>query len=267
MHEVEERVDRVEVELAQFIAQSKATIRHMDEMIERSDQRSAEMKGETDRSIANMKTETDRTIAKTKAETDRSIAEMRAETDRSIAEMKAETDRSIAKRHAETDRLIAEMKEESRKHNIEMAQIANRIGRFAEDFVNPNIPRVAREVFGIAQFEFEGQRVKRWQATDPGRSREFDCVIAGGKLLLISECKLTARAKDVDDFAASLEDIFDYFTEYRGYTLAPIYASLALSPDLVRRLTRVKIYAMALGERTMELLNLEQVRARRAGGH
>ena len=233
MEAIEERVDRVEVELAQFIAQSKATIRHMDEMIGRSDQRSAEMK---------------------------------AETDRSIAEMRAETDRWIAKMEADTDRSIAEMREEARKHNIEMAQIANRIGRFAEDFVNPNIPRVAREIFGIAQFEFEGQRVKRWQATDPGRSREFDCVIAGGQLLLISECKLTARAKDVDDFAESLEDLFDYFTEYRGYALAPIYASLALSPDLVRRLTRVKIYAMALGERTMELLNLEQVRARRANG-
>ena len=158
---------------------------------------------------------------------------------------------------------VEQMREEGRRHTVEMAQIANRIGRFAEDFVNPNIPRVAREVFGLAQFEFEGQRVKRWHVTDPGRSREFDCVIAGSKHLLISEAKLTARAKDLDDFAESLKDIFDYFTEYRGYTLAPIFASLALSPDLVRRLTRHKIYALALGERTMELLNVEAVRARR----
>ena len=160
---------------------------------------------------------------------------------------------------------MAQMREDGRRHAVEMAQIANRIGRFAEDFVNPNIPRVAREVFGIAQFEFEGQRVKRWQPADPGRSREFDCIIAGSKHLIIAEAKLTSRVKDIDEFAESLEDIFDYFTEYRGYTLAPIFASLALNPDLVRRLTRVKIYAMALGEHTMELLNLEQVRARRSG--
>lgn len=164
------------------------------------------------------------------------------------------------------DQNVVEIRQEGRRHAVEMAQIANRIGRFAEDFVNPNIPRVARDVFGVAQFEFEGQRVKKWHATDPGRSREFDCVIAGSKHLIISEAKLTARGKDIDDFAASLRDVFDYFTEYRGYTLVPILASLALGPDLVRRLNRVKIYAMALGEHTMEFLNLEQVRARRSAG-
>ena len=40
----------------------------------------------------------------------------------------------------------------------------------------------------------------------------------------------------------------------------------ALSADFVRRLTRLKIYALALGERTMELLNVEQVRGRRMNG-
>ena len=38
---------------------------------------------------------------------------------------------------------------------------------------------------------------------------------------------------------------------------------MAVGPDLLKRLTRLKIYALVLGERTMELLNLEEVRAKR----
>ncbi|MBI4657596.1 MAG: hypothetical protein HY735_01895, partial [Verrucomicrobia bacterium] len=67
-------------------------------------------------------------------------------------------------------------------------------------------------------------------------------------------------------FVGALKEVFDYFPEFQGYTLVPIFASMALSADQVRRLTRLKIYAMALGQRTMELLNLEQVRARRPHG-
>ncbi|MBI2926669.1 MAG: hypothetical protein HYY24_13315 [Verrucomicrobia bacterium] len=83
---------------------------------------------------------------------------------------------------------------------------------------------------------------------------------------MISEAKLIGRVSDIDEFADALKEVFEFFPEYRGYALAPIFASLALGPDVVRRLTRLNIYALALGERTMELLNLEQVRARRANG-
>ncbi|MBI4657591.1 MAG: hypothetical protein HY735_01870 [Verrucomicrobia bacterium] len=205
--EVEERVDRVEVELAQFTAQSKATIRHMDELIARSDQRLAA-----------------------------------------------------------TERVIAELKEDARKHTLEMARIADRIGRFAEDIVGPNIPRLAREVFGIAQAELRVQRIDKPSRKDPSQWREFDFVITGHNQLIITETKSTARVKYIDEFAESLKDIFDYFPEFQGYKVVPIFASMALSPEFVRRLTRHKIYALALGERTMELLNLEQVRTRRANG-
>ena len=193
MEAIEERVDRVGVELAEFIAQSKTTIRHMDEM-------------------------------------------------------------------------IAELKEESRTHNFEMARIADRIGRFAEDIVAPNIPRLAEEIFGVGQIEFEAPRVKRRHSRDPSRVREFDVVVAGHRHLLVTSVKATARNGDIPEFVAALKDVFDYFPEFRGYTLVPIFASMALGPEAVRRLTRLKIYALALGQRTMELLNLEDVRARRADG-
>lgn len=155
------------------------------------------------------------------------------------------------------------MREESRKHALEMARIADRVGRFAEDIVGPNIPRFAREVFGIDRFELRAERIDKPSGKDPNQWREFDFVIAGHRQLVITETKSTARVKYIDEFAESLKDIFDYFPEFQGYTVVPIFASMALSPDFIRRLTRHKLYALALGDRTMELLNLDQVRPRR----
>lgn len=248
MEAIEERVNGVQTALAEFMATSNRIMRSLEErsaetarMMQRMDERSAE----SERMIERM---------------DRKIAA----TDRGSAEMKAESDRSIAKMHADTDRSIAEMKAESRKHTLEMARIADRIGRFAEDIVAPDIPPIAEEIFGISQIEFEVPRVKRRNSRDRSRVREFDVVVAGNRNLLVTSVKATARSGDIPEFVAALKDIFDYFPEYRGSTLVPIFASMALSKDQVRRLTRLKIFAMALGQRTMELLNLDQVRALRA---
>ena len=133
----------------------------------------------------------------------------------------------------------------------------------AEDIVAPNIPRLAREVFGITEVQASGQRLERRHVADPSRFREFDMMLAGqGKLLLV-ETKATARVKYTDEFAEGLKDPFEYFPEHRGSAVIPIFASMAIGPDFVRRLTRHRIYALALGERTLELLNLAEVSARR----
>ncbi len=163
------------------------------------------------------------------------------------------------------DRGLEEMKRESREHTLEMARIADRIGRFAEDIVAPNLPRLARETFGIAQVDFSGQRVEKRHAAAPAKFREFDFVLAGQRKLLVNETKSTARLRYFDEFAGVLKEIFAYFPEYKGYSVIPVFASLGLSPDFVRRLTRLKIYALALGDRTMELLNFSEVAAKRNG--
>lgn len=161
------------------------------------------------------------------------------------------------------DKLAQDSKSEQREHVLEMARIADRIGRFTEDIVGPNIPRLAREVFGINPFQFFAERVEKLHYQDPSRMREFDFVLAGSGQLVITESKSTARFKYIEEFATALAEVFDYFPEYRGYRVIPIFASMAIGQDFVRRLTRLKIYALALGQRTMELLNLEEVRGPR----
>lgn len=146
-----------------------------------------------------------------------------------------------------------------------MARIADRIGRFAEDIVSPNFPRLAREIFGISQVDFSGRRVEKRHAAHPEKFREFDFILAGNDKLLVNETKSTARLKYIEEFSDVLKEIFEYFPEYKGSTVIPIFASLELSPDFVRRLTRLKIYAMALGDRTMQLLNATELSGRANG--
>jgi hypothetical protein len=169
-----------------------------------------------------------------------------------------------ARLHAEKmDRDYAEMKREARQHTLEWAQLAERFGRFAEDIVAPNIPRLAREVFGITEPEFSGQRIEKRHAQDPSRFREFDLIHAGQRKVIVVETKATAPVKYIDDFAELAGELGDYFPEMKDYAVIPIFASLSLSGDFIRRLSRLRIYGLALGERTMELVNLAEVSARR----
>jgi exonuclease VII small subunit len=161
------------------------------------------------------------------------------------------------------DRNYEELKREARQHTLEWAQLAERFGRFAEDIVAPNIPRLGREVFGIAEPEFSAQRVEKAHIKDASRFREFDLIYAGQGKIIVVETKATARVKYIEDFAETVGDLADFFPNFRQYSVIPIFASLALSSDFVRRLSRLRIYGLALGERTMELVNLAEVSTRR----
>jgi len=175
-------------------------------------------------------------------------------------------DRNIERldRNAERmDRNFEESKREARENMLQWGQLAEQFGRFAEDFVAPNIPRLAREVFGITEVQFTAQRVEKRDATDPARFREFDLIYAGQGKVIVVETKATARVKYLDEFAEVAREFARYFAEYVGWSVIPVFASLALSPDLVRRLTRLKVFALALGDRTMDVLNLAEVSAKR----
>ena len=153
---------------------------------------------------------------------------------------------------------------ESRQHSLEMAQIAERVGRFAEDIVAPNIPKLAREVFGITEIQFSAQRVEKHQARDVALFREFDFILAGQNKLIVVETKATPRLKYIEEFADVMKELPDYFPEWKSHSVIPIFASMAIGPDFVKRLTRLRIYALALGDRTMELLNLGEVSSKRS---
>jgi hypothetical protein len=56
-----------------------------------------------------------------------------------------------------------------------------------------------------------------------------------------------------------MADIHGYFPEYPGKNIIPIFDGLFISDNLLRYLTKHRIYALGMGAETMELLNGEQL--------
>ncbi len=201
----------------------------------------------------------------------------------SIEERVSSVEHSVQQLAASVQELIEEMRrdreemrrdreemrrdrEEMRRDREEMrrrwGEVVNRLGTLVEDVVAPNIPRIAREYFNCSDLDFFAIRVKRRPPSDKSRQREFDVIAAGDDLVFVVEAKSSPRTRDVDVFATFIRsgEFFEYFPEYRGRKIIPIFAAFYLDESLVNYLTKKGIYALAMGEETMTLLNADTLK-------
>jgi len=81
----------------------------------------------------------------------------------------------------------------------------------------------------------------------------------GEDKVIVNETKSVPRLDDIDQFIAVLGEIADYFPEYTGKRIVPIFASLRMGQDVVDYLTRDTIHAMAMEDKTMDLADFRQV--------
>ncbi|MCX7673285.1 MAG: hypothetical protein N2Z63_06785 [Thiobacillaceae bacterium] len=165
---------------------------------------------------------------------------------------------------------MAEFKNEVRRDqkamNKRWGEISNKMGTIVEDIIYPSVRRIAREHFGAPDdMEFEGQRIKRLRAA--GDRREFDGVFAWPGHVLVLEAKATVRPEYLEAFDDFVRKglFFAYFPEYEGRRLIPVFAALALTESEIDWLSAHHLYAVAMGEEAMELLNGEVVDAARRG--
>ncbi|NJO15410.1 MAG: hypothetical protein HC877_06580 [Thioploca sp.] len=234
MLELDERVDNLETIFGRFIINNDKTLRRLEQMMVEMRQQSAQDRERTEQILAEMRQQ---------AEQDRE------RTDQRFAQMQQQAERD--RQQAEQDR---------RELNKQWGDLANRLGTVAEDIVAPNLPRLAQEQFGCPD-EPDDFMVRRWvrHKVDNSKRREFDVVVVYPQTVLINETKATPRLNYIDDFIAVMADIHGYFPEYQGKTIIPIFAGLFIPDNLLHYLTKHKIYALGMGEDTMELLNFEQL--------
>ncbi|HEB75040.1 MAG TPA: hypothetical protein ENJ04_01635 [Nitrospirae bacterium] len=135
-------------------------------------------------------------------------------------------------------------------------EIANKMGTLVEDIVAPNIPRIAREVFGCKEMDFFAVRIEK-RDKKGNVTREFDVIAVCDKKVLLNETKSTPRQSYLEEFAEFVKSgkFFSFFPEYKGMKLVPIFSSLYLSDSVVEYLSKNKIYAMAMKGDTMDILN------------
>jgi hypothetical protein len=158
------------------------------------------------------------------------------------------------------DRLEQNSERDRREHNKRWGELANKMGTVVEDIVAPSLRRIVLDDLDFGEVEFFAPRVeKRHPVT--GQAREFDVVAAGAKAVLLNETKSTPTLDRVEAFVEFVKSgqFFEYFPEYRGRVLKPVFSSLSIPESLVAYLTRQGVYAVAMGDEVMQVLNLKEV--------
>ena len=197
-----------------------------------------------------------------------------------LAAFMARTDASMARtdeRIGRLERMVERMEQEGAREREEAArerkemnkrwgELANSMGTVVEDIVAPSIRRLAPEVFDCGEQRYFGTRVSVNRSDDPSREREFDALYAGARAVLLNQTKSTPRTEHVQEFVEFLEsgEFALYFPQFRELPIRPAFSSLSIPEDVVRYLTRRGIYAIAMGDETMQVLNLDAVRNRRS---
>lgn len=229
MPTLEERVDTLESLLGQFIIHTDVALRRLE----------AEMKVLKDEMIE---------FKNEMAEFKNEMREFKNEMAEFKNEMLAYKNQSL---------------EERKMAYRQWGELANKMGTIVEDMVIPNISGIAKKYFGCKEFDFFASRIKKKNSKDRSKHREFDVIAIFDDKVIVNETKSTPRITYIDDFCAVLKEFYDYFPEYKGKEIIPIFSSLYLSDDVISYLTKNKIYAMAIKEETMDILNFEEVSNRR----
>ena len=114
-----------------------------------------------------------------------------------------------------------------RAFNKQLGEIANKQGRMVEDIVEPSMDRIFKELLGLSP-DVEPSGGMRVKIPHPrtGLMKEFDVIRTYGDYLLLTETKSTLRPADVDDVLIKINEIREYFPEYRERKMMASVASL-----------------------------------------
>jgi hypothetical protein len=156
-----------------------------------------------------------------------------------------------------------EMKDDAaqirKETNYKWGKLAEKLGTLVEDMVAPNIKSIAKKYFNLTECEdFITNRVKR-HPVDKGREKEFDVIAVYGDTVILNETKVTPRMKYVEEFIEFVKKgtFYEFFPEYNGKILIPIFASMNIPDNVITHLSRNNILAMAMGEENMDIVNPE----------
>jgi hypothetical protein len=179
------------------------------------------------------------------------------EQERMMKQQEREKERQEHEKQREQDRL--EWKNEKRKMNKKWGELANKMGTLVGDIIAPNIQRLACELFDVGDLVDFSEFRSITHPTDKSRFKDFDALFIGSRGIILNETASTVRQSYIEEFIAFIPTVFEYLPEHRGKRVIPVFSSLYIPEQFVRYLTANKIYAMAMGDETMELLNYNDI--------
>ena len=75
---------------------------------------------------------------------------------------------------------------------------------------------------------------------------------------MIVEAKRRLNPDKTREFVEKVRSIPEFMPEYARHELVPVVASVTIEPSVIAFLNRQKVYGVAMGDETMELVNLGQ---------
>ena len=170
-----------------------------------------------------------------------------------------ERNKAAEERQARFEQEMREFKDEMRASKRELdkkwGDLANKMGTIIEDILAPNLRRLAREHFRFETIlDFMIRRSRR-RPDRPEIESEFDTLVVGPDAVILGEAKSSPSLEHAEAFADKVRTFFDFFPEYRGRRLMAVFGSWAIADPIVARLTVHGIYALRMGDDTMELAN------------
>jgi len=162
------------------------------------------------------------------------------------------------------DKFRKEMKAEADRMNKKWGDLANKMGTLVEDIVAPSIKRAAFELFGFKRIDFFGVRVEKTKLNDRGIQKEFDVIVVGEDKVILNETKSKPSSEYVKEFIDFIkkEEFYDYFPDYKEKKLIPVFSTLYMTADVLKRLTKKRILAMGMSDSVMTVLNYDECRFR-----
>lgn len=180
--------------------------------------------------------------------TERELARLSQEMREFKDEMKVFKDEmGTFKTQAELDR---------REMNRRWGELANKMGTLVEDIVSPNLPRVARELFGCEEPQWTSVRMKRRAGP---KTAEIDALVVCDEVVLVNETRSTLYSRDVDELLAKIEGLGEFFPDLADRRFIGVLASLYVDESIVQYATRKGVLVMGMSDDTMQILNPEAV--------
>jgi hypothetical protein len=255
MINMEERVNFLDSIMAELARAQVQTEMQMNRIFARMDARMAETNARMEASDARMKEDTRLMQEDTRLmkEDTRLMKEDTRQMKEDTRQMKEDT-----RLMKEDTRLMkedtADLREGARRMQKAWGDLANKMGTVAEDVVAPNIPRLALEEFRFGEVEDLMVRVRRASRRGEKRQSEWDVICSGPTKVIVVDVKSTPTLEKIREVPGRIAEFFDFFPEYEGRELIGIFASWAIDPRLLPAVSEAGLYAIAMGEETMDIV-------------
>lgn len=150
-----------------------------------------------------------------------------------------------------------EMKEDRKNMNKEWGRLANKMGTLVEDIIAPAARPVIKQYFKCEPNHRSVNVLKRIKDSD----YEVDVIVACEDTVFMIEVKSTPKVNNVDEIIEKSKAFFEFNPEFMGKKLALILASLVFSEGVINYASKKGVYAMAYKEwEYMDILNFKEVR-------